>query len=196
MLLPPISLPTSLNLSLGKRRWGLHAYRGGKRKILCLEGDSAFGFSAMELETLARYGIDVLIFVINNGGVYHGNADDREQWEELQQSTLSPHATSPSEAKEGPNLGLRSTSLSLGNSYRNLATMVGGLGFEARTVEEIEEATRRGWECGKICVVNVLVGKGERGKLELEWQASAGKTGGDGEEERREKGKGGREAKL
>ncbi|KAL8648603.1 MAG: hypothetical protein Q9210_004893 [Variospora velana] len=180
----------------GEAQVGPSGLQGGKKKIVCLEGDSAFGFSAMEVETMARYGMDVLIFVINNGGAYHGDADDREQWEELQQSTLSPHATSPSEAKEGANSGLRSTSLSFGTSYQNLATMVGGLGIEAGTVEEIEEATRRGWECGKVCVVNVLVGNGEGGKLEFGWQASARKTGGDGEEERREKGKGGRGAKL
>ncbi len=65
------------------------------------------------------------------------------------------------------NKGLRSTSLSFGTTYQNIATMVGGLGLEARTVEEVEEATRRGFGCGKVCVVNVIVGKGEEGKLEF-----------------------------
>ncbi|KAL8990947.1 MAG: hypothetical protein Q9169_007989, partial [Polycauliona sp. 2 TL-2023] len=60
----------------------------GKKKIVCLEGDSAFGFSAMEVETMARYGMDVLIFVVNNGGVYHGDADDAGRWNELQEVTL------------------------------------------------------------------------------------------------------------
>src|SRR5690606_15440236 len=44
----------------------------GRKKIVALEGDSAFGFSGMEVETMARYKMDILIFVINNGGVYHG----------------------------------------------------------------------------------------------------------------------------
>lgn len=175
-----------------------------KKKIVCLEGDSAFGFSAMEVETMARYGMDVLIFVINNGGVYHGDADSRARWEELQQSTLSPGSgpTSPSEG--GANPGLRSTSLSFGTAYQNLATMVGGLGIEARTIAEVERATREGWACGKVCVVNVLVGKGEGGKLAFGWQqagpsarkSTGGGSNGGGGEERREKGKGGRGARL
>lgn len=164
-----------------------------RKKVVCLEGDSAFGFSAMEVETMARYGMDVLIFVINNGGVYHGDADDKERWDALQQSTLSSRL-SPSDAVEG-NQGLRSTSLSFNTSYHHLATMVGGLGLEARTIEEVGEATKRGWQSGKVCVVNVIVGKGEGGKLEFGWQASAKKQGA-GEERPKEKGKGGRGARL
>ena len=167
----------------------------GKKKIVSLEGDSAFGFSAMEVETMARYGMDILIFVINNGGVYHGDADDAARWKELQDATLGSGNPDPG-AK-----GLRSTSLSFGTRYEDLATMVGGLGLAARTPEEVEAATRKGWECGKVCVVNVMVGKGEGGKLEFGWQASS-KPKGDGAdeqqggEEMREKGKGGRGSKL
>jgi 2-hydroxyacyl-CoA lyase 1 len=39
---------------------------------VCIEGDSAFGFSAMELETATRSGLPMAIFVMNNNGVYHG----------------------------------------------------------------------------------------------------------------------------
>ncbi|KAL9023441.1 MAG: hypothetical protein Q9180_008234, partial [Flavoplaca navasiana] len=80
----------------------------GRKKIVCLEGDSAFGFSAMEVETMARYGMDILIFVINNGGVYHGDADDEGRWKELQDATLGSGDSSKGEK------GLRSTSLSFG----------------------------------------------------------------------------------
>lgn len=167
----------------------------GKKKVVSLEGDSAFGFSAMEVETMARYGMDILIFVINNGGVYHGDTDDAARWKELQEATLGSGNLDPG-AK-----GLRSTSLSFGTRYEDLATMVGGLGLVARTPEEVEAATRKGWECGKVCVVNVMVGKGEGGKLEFGWQASS-KPKGDGADEQkggeqmREKGKGGRGSKL
>ena len=51
----------------------------GFKKIVALEEDSAFGFSAMEIETMARYGMDILGFVMNNGGVYHGESDDAEE---------------------------------------------------------------------------------------------------------------------
>lgn len=35
-------------------------------------GDSAFGFSAMECETLTRYKMGAVIFIINNNGIYSG----------------------------------------------------------------------------------------------------------------------------
>ncbi|KAL8849778.1 MAG: hypothetical protein Q9221_005261 [Calogaya cf. arnoldii] len=172
----------------------------GKKKIVCLEGDSAFGFSAVEVETMARYGMDILIFVINNGGVYHGDADDEGRWKELQDATLLGSGNPDKEEK-----GLRSTSLSFGTRYEDLATMVGGLGLVARTPEEVEEATRKGWECGKVCMINIIVGKGEGGKLEFGWQASSKQKGNAADEksgsegggdEMREKGKGGRGSKL
>lgn len=35
-------------------------------------GDSAFGFSAMECETMTRYKLGAVIFIINNNGIYSG----------------------------------------------------------------------------------------------------------------------------
>ena len=157
---------------------------GKRRKIVCLEGDSAFGFSAMEVETMARYGMDILIFVLNNGGVYHGDANEKHEWEALAKNT-----------RDGKGDGvLRSTSLGFETRYEKLSEMCGGVGFVARTHEEIEEATREGFSSGKVCVVNVIVDKGKGGKLEFGWQASSTKqTKG---EAALEKEKGGRGAKL
>jgi thiamine pyrophosphate-dependent acetolactate synthase large subunit-like protein len=43
-----------------------------ERPIIAIEGDSAFGFSGMELETLVRYKSRAIIIVFNNGGIYTG----------------------------------------------------------------------------------------------------------------------------
>lgn len=43
----------------------------GKR-VICVEGDSAFGFSGMEIETMVRYNLPIVIVVVNNGGIYGG----------------------------------------------------------------------------------------------------------------------------
>lgn len=51
--------------------WGTSS----RKKIVAIEGDSAFGVSGMEVETMARFQIDVLIFVINNGGIYFGDSN-------------------------------------------------------------------------------------------------------------------------
>ena len=42
--------------------------------VVAIEGDSAFGFSGMELETICRYDLPVTVVVLNNGGVYRGDA--------------------------------------------------------------------------------------------------------------------------
>ena len=45
------------------------------KSVVAVLGDSSFGFSAMELETCTRYGLDLTVFVINNGGIGMGVAE-------------------------------------------------------------------------------------------------------------------------
>ncbi|MFN8986285.1 MAG: oxalyl-CoA decarboxylase, partial [Burkholderiales bacterium] len=40
--------------------------------VIAIEGDSAFGFSGMEVETICRYNLPVCIVIFNNNGVYRG----------------------------------------------------------------------------------------------------------------------------
>src|SRR5260370_19549670 len=42
------------------------------KPVLCVEGDSAFGFSGMEIETICRYNLSVCVVVFNNDGIYRG----------------------------------------------------------------------------------------------------------------------------
>ena len=137
----------------------------GRKKIVALEGDSAFGFSAMEVETMARYGMDVLIFVMNNGGVYHGDSDDAEEWLKMQTKTQEGSAQG----------GLRSTSLGWEVGYEKLAVACGGAGYSVRTPEELEKATEEGFRDKRVTVVNAIIEAGKGGKLEFGWQASGGK---------------------
>jgi oxalyl-CoA decarboxylase len=44
------------------------------KPVIAIEGDSAFGFSGMEIETICRYRLPIVILVFNNGGIYHGDA--------------------------------------------------------------------------------------------------------------------------
>ncbi len=155
-----IAAHVAYNGSAGEGRSG----PTGRKKIVAIEGDSAFGFSAMEVETMARYGMDVLIFVMNNGGVYYGDSDDAEEWLRLQKAT-----------KEGSQRGLRSTSLGWEVGYEKMAEACGGAGFLVRTPVELEKATERGFREGRVTVVNVIIEAGKGGKLEFGWQASGGK---------------------
>jgi oxalyl-CoA decarboxylase len=43
------------------------------RPVVAIEGDSAFGFSGMEIETICRYGLPVTTVIFNNDGVYRGD---------------------------------------------------------------------------------------------------------------------------
>ena len=42
------------------------------KPVLAVEGDSAFGFSGMEVETICRYDLPVCVVVFNNNGIYRG----------------------------------------------------------------------------------------------------------------------------
>jgi oxalyl-CoA decarboxylase len=43
------------------------------KPVVAIEGDSAFGFSGMEIETICRYRLPVTVLILNNGGVYRGD---------------------------------------------------------------------------------------------------------------------------
>ena len=42
------------------------------KPVLAVEGDSAFGFSGMEVETICRYKLPVCVVIFNNDGIYRG----------------------------------------------------------------------------------------------------------------------------
>ena len=45
------------------------------KPVVAIEGDSAFGFSGMEIETICRYELPVTTIVFNNNGVYRGDPE-------------------------------------------------------------------------------------------------------------------------
>jgi len=122
-----------------------------RKKVVAIEGDSAFGFSGMEVETMARMGMDILIFVINNGGIYFGDSKSKEDWDAKQKRTMAGEA------------GLRSWALGWEVKYEKIAEACGGMGFFLRTPEELEKATVAGFNATVPVIVNVII---ESGKVE------------------------------
>lgn len=55
-------------------------------------GDSAFGFSGMECETVTRYQLGAAIFIINNNGIYSGTDKLDEDPKANQPTHLNPDA--------------------------------------------------------------------------------------------------------
>ena len=39
-------------------------------RVVCVEGDSAFGFSGLEVETMVRQKLPVVLVIFNNNGIY------------------------------------------------------------------------------------------------------------------------------
>lgn len=122
-----------------------------KKKVVGIIGDSAIGFSASEIETMARCGMDCLVFVMNNSGVYHGHADSQQEYRAQQQ------ASNEGRAKEG----LRSWSLTFETRYDMFATAVGGKGYLVRTSDELGRAAEEGFKAEVPVIVNVLVESGK-----------------------------------
>ncbi|XP_053743645.1 2-hydroxyacyl-CoA lyase 1 isoform X1 [Synchiropus splendidus] len=117
--------------------------KGGGRRVVCVEGDSAFGFSGMEVETMCRYNLPVVIIVVNNNGIYSGV--DPETWKELAKlgdlSTVAPPVTLLPEAR-----------------YDEVMTAFGGRGFLVRTVEELRSALEQSLsDWTRPSLLNVLI---------------------------------------
>ena len=125
-----------------------------RKKIVCIEGDSAFGFSMAEVETMSRYCMDVLIFVLNNGGVYHGDCSEADEWLKRQEKS-----------KRGQPGGLRSTGLGWEVKYEQMAEMCGGKGYLVRTPRELEKATEEGFRADVPVIVNIMIEPGQAKKL-------------------------------
>jgi len=43
------------------------------KPVVAIEGDNAFGFSGMEIETICRHRLPIVTVIFNNGGIYHGD---------------------------------------------------------------------------------------------------------------------------
>lgn len=150
--------------------WAAYNLPNKTKKIVALEGDSAFGFAAMEVETMRRHEMDVLILVMNNSGVYSGDSADREDWFAKQKRLLHGGGSS------GRRDRLKSSSLMHETRYEQLADLCGGKGYFVRTEEELERATREGYQEDRITVVNVIIEPGNDKNISFAWMDAKAKA--------------------
>jgi oxalyl-CoA decarboxylase len=85
------------------------------KPVVAIEGDSAFGFSGMEIETICRYRLPVTVVILNNGGVYRGNE--------------APTGNDPAP-----------TVLNAGARHELIAEAFGGKGYHVTTPSELRSA--------------------------------------------------------
>jgi oxalyl-CoA decarboxylase len=102
-------------------------------KVLAIEGDSAFGFSGMEVETICRYNLPVCVVVFNNDGIYRGTDVNRNG---------SDPAT---------------TVFVKGSRYDKMMEAFGGVGVNATTPDELKRAVNAALDSGKPTLINAAI---------------------------------------
>lgn len=119
------------------------------KRVVLVIGDSAFGFSGMELETMVRYNMPITVVIINNNGIFTGI-------EEIEKSDNA--------------LSLPITALHPQAKYEMMADAFGGVGHSAKTPEEIEKALNIALKDDKLHVINVAIDPyGSKKPQEFAW---------------------------
>jgi oxalyl-CoA decarboxylase len=104
------------------------------KPVLALEGDSAFGFSGMEVETICRYNLPVCVVIMNNNGVYKG-------------TDVNPTG--------GPDVA--PTVFVKGARYDKLMEAFGGVGMNATTPAELRKAMEEAIRSRKPTLINAVI---------------------------------------
>ena len=104
------------------------------KPVLAVEGDSAFGFSGMELETICRYDLPVCVVVFNNNGIYRGTDVN---------PTGGPDAATTVFVKD--------------SRYDRMMEAFGGVGVYATTPDELSRATKAAMDSGRPTLINAVI---------------------------------------
>ncbi len=104
------------------------------KPVLAVEGDSAFGFSGMEIETICRYNLPVCVVVFNNNGIYRG-------------TDVNPSG--------GPDVA--TTVFVKDSRYDKMMEAFGGVGVHATTPDELSRAVNEAMDSGKPTLVNAVI---------------------------------------
>jgi oxalyl-CoA decarboxylase len=106
----------------------------GREQVIAVEGDSAFGFSGMEVETICRYNLPVCVVVFNNNGVYRG-------------TDVNPSG--------GPDVA--PTVFVKNARYDKLMDAFGGVGVHATTPVELRKAMEEAIQSRKPTLINAVI---------------------------------------
>ena len=104
------------------------------KPVIAIEGDSAFGFSGMEIETICRYELPVCVVVFNNNGVYRG-------------TDVNPSGHS----------NVAPTVFVKGARYDKMMEAFGGVGVNATTPDELTRALNEAIASGKPTLINAVI---------------------------------------
>jgi oxalyl-CoA decarboxylase len=103
------------------------------KPVLAIEGDSAFGFSGMEVETICRYKLPICVVIFNNDGIYRG--------------------TDVNKASDDP----ATTVFVKGSRYDKMMEAFGGVGVNATSPDELRRAVNEAMDSGKPTLINAVI---------------------------------------
>jgi oxalyl-CoA decarboxylase len=104
------------------------------KPVLAVEGDSAFGFSGMEVETICRYNLPVCIVVFNNNGIYRG-------------TDVNPTGGSD----------VATTVFVKDARYDKMMEAFGGVGVHVTTPDELSRAVNKAMDSGRPTLINAVI---------------------------------------
>jgi len=104
------------------------------KPVVAIEGDSAFGFSGMELETICRYRLSVTTIVFNNNGVYRGTDVNPTGGDDVAPTVFVKNAR-----------------------YDKMIEAFGGIGYHATTPQELTAALQEAIAAGKPALINAVI---------------------------------------
>ena len=102
--------------------------------VVAVEGDSAFGFSGMEIETICRYKLPVTVVVFNNNGVYRGTDVNPTGGSDVAPTVFVKNAR-----------------------YDKMMEAFGGVGYNVTTPQELEVALTEAIAAGKPALINAVI---------------------------------------
>ena len=106
-------------------------------QVIAIEGDSAFGFSGMEVETVCRYNLPVCVVILNNNGVYRGDE------------------VNPTGGRDPAPLVFVKDA-----RYEKLMEAFGGVGVHATTPAELRRAMEEAVRSRKPTLINAVIDEG------------------------------------
>ena len=109
----------------------------GKQQVIAVEGDSAFGFSGMEVETICRYNLPVCVVIMNNNGVYRGDEKN---------PTGGPDPSPLVFVKDA--------------RYEKMMEAFGGVGKHVTTPQELRAAMEEAIRTRRPTLVNAVINEG------------------------------------
>jgi oxalyl-CoA decarboxylase len=104
------------------------------KPVLAIEGDSAFGFCGMEIETICRYDLPICVVIFNNNGIYRGT--------DVNPSGGADPAT---------------TVFVKDARYDMMMQAFGGVGVNATSPDELKRAVNAAMDSGKPTLVNAVI---------------------------------------